>query len=1063
VPTLIVRPVSTTWTRLLSLILSLAVVLFAVAPAMAATIQTDLWVYQQGDTVNVSGDGFGPEENVQIVTTDPNGVVVDDGSVVSDLDGIVGYSFVLTSDVPGIYDIVATGLSSGLTASTQFDPASVSLANVSPFQWYRDAGSGFTLTVNGNYTCTSSGNPSCTSPTDIVVELRRTDSSNATAAGAVIASRTLTGLTDDTANVTWGPQAFAFPAQFSDSAYNGMVDVKVTFNYSGVSSPQVAIRDNQFGIDNESPTSSVDPISDQLTGSAFTVTGLASDGASGIASGGVLVTLRRTSPPVATVASANRNASGGTWTWNPGAQSVAGTYCVDSLATDVAGNVQGAADTECFSVLGANSPPTANDDSPSVVEDSVDNLINVLSNDTDPNVGDTLSVTAVSSPTDHGTTSLISGVVRYTPTANYCGSDSFTYDISDGNGGTDQGTVNVAVSCVNDAPVADDETVSATEDTALDTPVSTLLAGDTDADLDPLSVSAVSGALGGSAVLMDNGTLLNKADDFVRFSPDANLCGLAAGSYDYTVSDGGLTDSGHVTVDISCVNDAPVVVISGTFTAVDEGVTRPYTYTVTDIDSGSSTVTESCTGDATYIADGAANSFQCKFTDGPGSGTVNVTADDHDVSNNIGDDPHVVTVNNVAPTVTFDITNDYDVNEGATGVVYTFTIHDPGVDTVIGIGTSCGVGGFPVPGSDSWLGNSGTFACDFPDGPATPVLLASATDSDNATGDFTNQAVTVNNVAPSIAISGAASVNEGSPYSLTLGAVTDPGADTVSSYVVHWGDGNSDTYSANGVVTHTYADGPNSYNITVDLVDEDGTFLNRANAKAVTVNNVKPTPVIDSFTGAGGTACLAGNTVTLGFSWSDPAGAADTYSYDVDWGDSSLHATGSNVFSPISGLTHVYAPGGPYIVTVKVNDDDPGLPGSVSSSGLGFSFHYDTSGILQPINLTGPRSSFKIGSTIPVKLRVTDCSGLSVSGLVLTVHLQKIDSGAESVNEVVVVSNADTGVFMRYDASATQYIYNLSTKRSQFFDSQDLTNGTYHVWITGPTISQVNAYFDAKK
>ena len=93
----------------------------------------------------------------------------------------------------------------------------------------------------------------------------------------------------------------------------------------------------------------------------------------------------------------------------------------------------------------------------------------------------------------------------------------------------------------------------------------------------------------------------------------------------------------------------------------------------------------------------------------------------------------------------------------------------------------------------------------------------------------------VNNVAPTIAISGAASVDEGSVYSLTLGAVTDPGQDTVSSWIVHWGDGNSNTYSSDGVKTHTYADGPDNHSITVDLVDEDGTFLDRANALSVTL------------------------------------------------------------------------------------------------------------------------------------------------------------------------------------------------------------------------------------
>src|SRR5207244_5939303 len=70
---------------------------------------------------------------------------------------------------------------------------------------------------------------------------------------------------------------------------------------------------------------------------------------------------------------------------------------------------------------------------------------------------------------------------------------------------------------------------------------------------------------------------------------------------------------------------------------------------------------------------------------------------------------------------------------------------------------------------------------------------------------------------------------EASICRLALGAVTDRSTDTVSSYVVHWGDGNSDTYASNGVKTHTYADGPSDHNVTVDLVDEDGTYLDAAN------------------------------------------------------------------------------------------------------------------------------------------------------------------------------------------------------------------------------------------
>ena len=46
----------------------------------------------------------------------------------------------------------------------------------------------------------------------------------------------------------------------------------------------------------------------------------------------------------------------------------------------------------------------------------------------------------------------------------------------------------------------------------------------------------------------------------VTFTPTADLCGDDAGSFDYELSDGTSTDTGHVTVDITCVNDAPVAV-----------------------------------------------------------------------------------------------------------------------------------------------------------------------------------------------------------------------------------------------------------------------------------------------------------------------------------------------------------------------------------------------------------------------------------------------------------------------------------------------------------------------
>src|SRR5262249_56978732 len=47
----------------------------------------------------------------------------------------------------------------------------------------------------------------------------------------------------------------------------------------------------------------------------------------------------------------------------------------------------------------------------------------------------------------------VGGNVVFTPAADYNGAASFTYTVSDGNGGTSTATVNVTVNPVNDAPV----------------------------------------------------------------------------------------------------------------------------------------------------------------------------------------------------------------------------------------------------------------------------------------------------------------------------------------------------------------------------------------------------------------------------------------------------------------------------------------------------------------------------------------------------------------------------------------------------------------------------------
>lgn len=109
----------------------------------------------------------------------------------------------------------------------------------------------------------------------------------------------------------------------------------------------------------------------------------------------------------------------------------------------------GASDTATVSVTvsGANSPPDAVNDQLEAVGpfgQSAVGQVDALANDTDPN-SQTLTITATTNGTK-GTTSWVGGVITYTTnTGSSVGTDSFTYTISDGAGGTDTATVTVSI------------------------------------------------------------------------------------------------------------------------------------------------------------------------------------------------------------------------------------------------------------------------------------------------------------------------------------------------------------------------------------------------------------------------------------------------------------------------------------------------------------------------------------------------------------------------------------------------------------------------------------------
>ncbi len=197
-----------------------------------------------------------------------------------------------------------------------------------------------------------------------------------------------------------------------------------------------------------------------------------------------------------------------------------------------------------------NDPPNAQNDSVTMAEDGTPLTVAVLNNDTfAPDVDEVLTVTAAG-PASNGVVFHTATTVSYAPNAHFFGTDSFSYTVSDGNGGTDTATVTVTVTSVNDAPTAVDDAVTVLQDSA-PTIISVLSNDSALPDVgETLSISAVSPAANGTAAVFGGGSS-------VTYAPAPGFTGQDA--FTYTLSDGnGGSAQGTVTVTVVAVNTQPV-------------------------------------------------------------------------------------------------------------------------------------------------------------------------------------------------------------------------------------------------------------------------------------------------------------------------------------------------------------------------------------------------------------------------------------------------------------------------------------------------------------------------
>lgn len=173
-----------------------------------------------------------------------------------------------------------------------------------------------------------------------------------------------------------------------------------------------------------------------------------------------------------------------------------------------------------------------------------------------------LSVTAVANTSANGgSVSLAGQSITYTPATDYNGSDSFTYTISDGAGGTTQGTVSLTVAAVNDAPVLNLATnLTAVEDVQATFTQTAILGSSlpgpataTDESSQTLSIVSV----GTSGATQFGGTV-SLVGGQIRYQAATNYNGTD--SFAVTVRDSaGAQTVGTVTISVTAVNDPPVV------------------------------------------------------------------------------------------------------------------------------------------------------------------------------------------------------------------------------------------------------------------------------------------------------------------------------------------------------------------------------------------------------------------------------------------------------------------------------------------------------------------------
>ncbi|MEM9419616.1 MAG: Ig-like domain-containing protein, partial [Planctomycetota bacterium] len=570
----------------------------------------------------------------------------------------------------------------------------------------------------------------------------------------------------------------------------------------------------------------------------------------------------------------------------------------DGTGTDPAEIVPGSAlsTIPVSAAITPNSAPYANVDDVTVPINSVDYVIDVVANDTDVD-GDTIVPYAITTPPGAGSARIENGQVLYTPEPGWLGSDPFIVQVTDGQGGFDTANANVTVAWDN------------TSAAVIATPSRTDLNEDDILTLDITTYNVVADQIvidwGDGTVDTLSGTTTQASHQYTTADPDVGVVVTAhpasgicpAIALDISVAPGATTGNAtpyanpdNVTVPINSVDFA--IDVAANDTDADGDLIIPWAI-LTPPGAGTARIENGqvlYTPPPGFLSD---DPFIVQVTDGRG-GFDEATV-------------HVDVVWDNSSAAVFLAPNTTTPNEGDTFTI-DLTTANITVDQFVvewGDGTS-----------DTYAGSTTQVSHVYTDGNADYGVTVYAHPVGGGICPINTVAIQVQNVAPTLTLSGDPMADVDALYTLSL-ASSDPGTDTITEWIIDWGDGTGpETITGNpNQVTHTYTVA-DDYTITATATDEDGTF--NANTINVAVGATPGEALISA-----PQSSLEGAVVQLDISVTN----AMVTGWVIDWGDGNT----STAEAADTQALHTYVDGdNGYTITATASTDQGDLIATTS-------------------------------------------------------------------------------------------------------------------------------------